>query len=240
MFKQNVIAHAKLVRVTLEKNKNKYSTVIPKFFIEEPSFIFDFTENNKELLQIDLSDIKSFTDYIESKLKKGGWRMGAGGYGEDRILYKRSSLFTGSSEPRSVHFAVDLWLPARTPVFAPIAGKIHSFQDNRHFLDYGPTIILEHLLDNVRFYTLYGHLSRDSLKDIFAGQEIKQGSKIAEIGDNVENGQWPPHLHFQVITDMLGKKGDFPGVVRPSEKKDYLMICPNPNLMLQLPSLANE
>ena len=38
---------------------------------------------------------------------------------------------------------------------------------------------------------------------------------IARIGTTAENGGWPPHLHFQLITDLLDRHGDFPGVADP-------------------------
>ena len=128
-------------------------------------------------------------------------------------------------------------LPAGSEIYSPLQAKVHSFQDNNHLLDYGPTIILEHELDGVVFYTLYGHLSRTSLTGLEAGKEIEKGQKIAELGTSNENGQWPPHLHFEIISDMLGKQGDFAGVAKVSEKEYYLNLCPNPNLILNLPNL---
>jgi hypothetical protein len=55
-----------------------------------------------------------------------------------------------------------------------------------------------------------------------------------------ENGQWPPHLHFQVIIDMEFKKGDYPGVCKLNEKEKYLRNCPNPDLILQMMQYAIE
>ncbi|HMB89916.1 MAG TPA: aminotransferase class III-fold pyridoxal phosphate-dependent enzyme, partial [Rhodothermales bacterium] len=43
---------------------------------------------------------------------------------------------------------------------------------------------------------------------------------------------------FQVITDMLGRKGDFPGVAPPSEREVWLGICPDPNLLVGIPDAA--
>ena len=63
--------------------------------------------------------------------------------------------------------------------------------------------------------------------------------QIATIGNKNENGQWPSHLHFQVITDMLHHKGDFPGVASVSEQKYYLTLCLDPNLILRINELEN-
>ncbi|MEP6913389.1 MAG: response regulator, partial [bacterium] len=46
------------------------------------------------------------------------------------------------------------------------------------------------------------------------------------------NGDWPPHLHFQIIEDMRVHEGDYPGVCSISERAKYLNNCPNPDLIL--------
>ncbi|HSI90676.1 MAG TPA: peptidoglycan DD-metalloendopeptidase family protein, partial [Adhaeribacter sp.] len=134
---------------------------------------------------------------------------------------------------RSLHLGIDIWAQAGTAVYAPLAATIHSFQDNAAYGDYGPTLILQHELEGTVFYTLYGHLDRASLKNLKPGKTIAKGEKIAEFGPYPENGDWPPHLHFQIIADMQNLKGDFPGVCKPSEKAFYVALCPDPNLILQ-------
>ena len=229
--------YARLLRRILAKISPTPRAVIPKNFLEDTPFIFDFTSENKTLSKIDLRNTTAFNQYITGALNKAGRMFGIGRYGENRTLYNVSPLFTSGGEPRSVHLGVDLWVPAGTPIFAPLPATVHSFQINDHFLDYGPTIILEHHLENAKLYTLYGHLSRTSLEMLAVGQNIKAGEMIAAVGKQDENGCWPTHLHFQIITDLLGYKGDFPGVAKESEKEDYLLLCPDPNLLLHLKGL---
>ncbi|MDP9249085.1 MAG: peptidoglycan DD-metalloendopeptidase family protein [bacterium] len=217
----------------LSNHAKSYAPVISGEFSQKQPFVFDFTKNNLDLKRVDITDIKAFENYVGLTLKKVGQKWGIGGYGENRVLYL-SNLFLDRDEPRTVHLATDLWLPSGTKVYSPLSAKVHSFQDNNNPLDYGPTIILEHVLSGIKFYTLYGHLSRSSLKNIKVGMKIKKGQQVATLGNSMENGQWPPHLHFQVISDMLGKRGDFPGVARLSEKDYYLSICPDPNLILKI------
>lgn len=137
--------------------------VIPQIFLKSHPFVFDFTKENKILSKIDLHDTRASSKYINDVLGKAGQRLGIGKYGEDRTIY-RSSLYTSRGEARSVHLAIDLFVPSGTPIFSPFNGIIHSFQDNNNFLDYGPTIITKHSLKDIKFYILYGHLSRSSLK----------------------------------------------------------------------------
>lgn len=207
--------------------------VIPKKFMENTPFIFNFTKENKILSIMNPYDTEGFIKYITQMLKKSGSILGVGKYGEDRAIYK-SPLYKRDDEARSIHLAIDLFVPSGTAIFTPLDATIHSFQDNNHFLDYGPTIILEHIVEGVKFYTLYGHLSRASLKKLIVGQNIKAGEQIARVGKLHENGRWPSHLHFQIITDILTFSGDFPGVAKPTEKEYYLKLCPDPNLILNI------
>ena len=197
------------------------------------------TASNPKLEKFDFNDIDRFIEFIDSSLREVNAVIGVGGYGENRVMYQHSQLFTPEQgEARSIHLAVDLWVPIDTPVFAPLEGSVHSFQDNVGLGNYGPTIILEHAVDGYTFSTLYGHLSKKSPNDLTVGQKIQQGQQVATIGDQNENGSWPPHLHFQIITDMLGNRGDFPGVARPSEREYYLTLCPDPNMILRIPALG--
>jgi murein DD-endopeptidase MepM/ murein hydrolase activator NlpD len=191
---------------------------------------FDFSPRNKAVERIDMAKRGTLQAHVAHTLTSVGKTWGFGGYGEDRSFY-RSPLFTKDGEPRTVHLGIDVWLPARTLVFAPIIGVVHSFQNNQHFLDYGPTVILEHTVSSVHFYTLYGHLSTDSLTGLSVGKEVPAGTELARLGTEAENGNWAPHLHFQIIGDLLGKSGDFPAVAKRSEKDFYLALCPNPELL---------
>jgi 4-aminobutyrate aminotransferase-like enzyme len=121
-------------------------------------------------------------------------------------------------------------------VLAPLDGTVHSFADNNGRLDYGPTIILEHEIEGgLKFFTLYGHLTGDSLNGLAKGRIFKKGERIGQIGTIGENGGWPPHLHFQIVTDLLGKSGDFPGVAVPSQREVWLSLSPDPNFILKIP-----
>jgi 4-aminobutyrate aminotransferase-like enzyme len=140
-------------------------------------------------------------------------------------------------ERRTIHLGIDIYKTSGSPVYAPLDGKVHSFKNNRSALDYGPTIILEHQIDAAdRFYTLYGHLSPDSLNGIKTGLPVAKGEVFGHIGEPETNGGWPPHLHFQIITDLLGETGNFPGVARPSERDIWTSISPDPNLIVGIPA----
>lgn len=198
----------------------------------------DFSADYGKLLQTTFSDTADFTAFVLQEMLKGNAYIGAGGYLENRIIYRQLKHFVqDGTSPRSIHLGVDLWTVAGEPIYAPLAGKVHSFAFNNQLGDYGPTIILEHHLAEMRFYTLYGHLSLNSLDELSKGKIFAAGEKIGEIGPYPENGNWPPHLHFQIIQDIQSYQGDYPGVCAPADLEFYRIACPDPNLILRIAEL---
>jgi peptidoglycan LD-endopeptidase LytH len=213
---------------------HKFHPIVPFDFKKETILHIDLTENNTDLHTLDLLNVEVMDEYISRKIREANAVCAVGGYLENRYIYRTTQHFQQSAEPRSIHLGVDVWTKAGTPVFAPMQGIVHSFANNDNIGDYGPTIILEHILEDNTFYTLYGHLNLECLEGIYEGKNIEAGDKIAEFGNYPINGNWSPHLHFQVITDMLEKKGDFPGVCEPSRKDEYAKICLDANIFLGL------
>ncbi|GAB3694253.1 hypothetical protein GCM10027592_14980 [Spirosoma flavus] len=219
--------------------------LLPFNFQSDTYLVLDFSATNPDLATLDLTDTSAFTDYVFGKLNAAGAKIGVGGYNEHRVIYRRSAHFNVVTEeapydgPREIHLGIDFWAEAGTPVFAPMDGIVHSFQDNANFGDYGPTIILEHQSNVTQkpHYSLYGHLTRASLDGLYEGKPFNKGEKLGEIGPYPENGDWPPHLHFQRMTDMLGLKGDFPGVCSLRDRAKFLTICPNPNEWMEIEGL---
>ncbi len=198
------------------------------------TMILDLSTGNPGMKNLDYSDTHGLGNLIFDEMQKKGFLYAYGGYMEDREVYRRSPLFAGQSEEaRSIHLGIDVWTPPGTPVYLPLDGIVHSFQDNATFGDYGPTIIMEHKLADETFFTLYGHLSRDSLETLRQGTQVRKGSIFCRVGDAPGNGDWPPHLHFQVIADMKGLRGDFPGVAFVSEQEKYRELCPDPGFFFK-------
>lgn len=195
----------------------------------------DLSSANDELLKFDIKCAVSFEEYIENHLTSNNAKVAFGGYNEERNLYQRSTIFKDQeTEERNMHIGLDLWIKAGTPVLAALDGKVHSYNYNEGFGDYGPTILLEHQLESQTFYTLYGHLSLDSLENIKIGSILKKGEQLASLGDASVNGDYSPHLHFQIIKNIADKFGDYPGVCSKNELPFYLENCPDPNLLLKI------
>jgi len=185
-------------------------------------------------------DVAAFTRHLDGQMRAANADLGIGRYDEVRGVYASDVFRTaGNDGPdwRTVHIGLDLFAAPGTPVLSPLDAVVHSVAINAAPLDYGPTVILEHRAgaEGPPFYTLYGHLSRESVETLRAGAAVRKGAVVARIGDPSENGGWPPHLHFQIVTDLLDRRGDFPGVASPDERTLWLSLVPDPNLIAQIP-----
>ena len=180
------------------------------------------------------------TARVFAMMREAGAAVAAGGYLEARTLYA-TPLFAGDAgERRTVHLGVDFFAAAGARVLAPLDGVVWASGENAQALDYGPFVILQHTTtDGDEFFTLYGHLSRESLPNVPVGREVAAGDVIATLGSADVNGGWTPHLHFQIITDLLDMGRDFPGVCSPSREAAWAALCPDPNVLLKLPVLSD-
>jgi murein DD-endopeptidase MepM/ murein hydrolase activator NlpD len=195
----------------------------------------DLSITNQELVKRNPENATEFEEFITDYLKKNNAEVAFGGYIEGRTLYKRSTIFRNNSVPeRNIHIGLDLWTKAGTAILAPLDGKVHSFKNNIGLGDYGPTIILEHEIENERFYTLYGHLSLESIEDLVVGKFFKKGEQIATMGQAAVNGDYAPHVHFQIIQNIEDHVGDYPGVCNTNDLNFYIENCPDPNLLLKI------
>jgi murein DD-endopeptidase MepM/ murein hydrolase activator NlpD len=194
----------------------------------------DLSADNADLGTCDISDPDACQEYINSVLARTGAVIAYGGYLEKRNLYRKYAEFSqGDAPDRDIHLGLDLWCPADTRVCVPMDGKIHSFRNNDKTGDYGPTIILEHHIHGITFYTLYGHLSVESLAGIQVGDRLSEGLYFAAIGTPDINVNYAPHLHFQIILDIGDYRGDYPGVCREADLPFYRNNCPDPGLLLK-------
>jgi murein DD-endopeptidase MepM/ murein hydrolase activator NlpD len=196
----------------------------------------DLSSKNPDLKAVNASSSEDLETFIWNHMQQHKAKVAYGGYLEQRDIYQRSDYFNQENPDteRNIHLGLDLWIEAKSPIYAPINGVVHSFKNNTNYGDYGPTIILKHSISNFEFYTLYGHLSRTSLDRKTVGAEVKQGEQIATLGTAKVNGDYPPHLHFQIIKDIQNYKGDYPGVSNLINLEFYRQNCPDPNLLLKL------
>lgn len=195
----------------------------------------DLSTSNTDLKTIQITDPEVCEEYINTLLKNNTGRVAYGGYLEQRNLYADKASFSGNpAAQRNIHLGVDFWCTAGTTVIVPLTGTVHSFKNNDTMGDYGPTVVLAHELQGYRFYTLYGHLSLESLDGLEIGKHFNAGTVLGSLGTADINVNYAPHLHFQIIRDLETYFGDYPGVCSWKDLDYYKQNCPDPNLLLKI------
>lgn len=211
------------------------------------------TINKKEVYPLDLSiagnwiggenefnNLTVFEEKLNKHQKEAPDKILAGGYLEKRALYT-SSIYVrkinDTFDRRNTHLGVDFWLPKNTPVHAILDGEVVCTANDTEHKGYGGLVILKHAVEDFHFYTLYGHNTVESVLKNNIGTVLKKGTQIAVLADAAENGDWVPHLHFQIMLTTLDFTNDFPGVAFESEIEIWKNICPNPNLLFKLKGL---
>ncbi len=206
-----------------------------------PSLVFDLGVGSRFLgADPGTLETEALTGRIFGEMRKAGVEVGVGRYDEARGIYL-SGLFGAGERPtderRTVHLGIDLFVEPGSVVHAPLEGVVHTLARNTAPQDYGPLVILRHQTDaGVPFFTLYGHLTVETLDGLSVGQEVGAGQPIARVGTPPTNGGWTPHLHFQIILDLLERGADFPGVAAASQRRVWTALCPDPNLLLGIPA----
>ncbi|AOE49915.1 M23 family metallopeptidase [Kangiella sediminilitoris] len=103
----------------------------------------------------------------------------SGFYGSQRVL---------NGEPKRPHFGVDVAAPTGTPVVAPADGIVRLAYDDMFYS--GGTLIVDH---GYGVSSTFIHLNSINVEE---GQKVKQGDKIATIG---ETGRATgPHLDWRI------------------------------------------
>ncbi|MEO1320970.1 MAG: aminotransferase class III-fold pyridoxal phosphate-dependent enzyme, partial [Pseudomonadota bacterium] len=184
-------------------------------------------------VQPDMLDIERAV----AALDEGGARAVLGRYDEARLVYGAPFYLSGThgaTDRRTIHIAIDVFLPAGTPVHAPLDATVHTADVRDAEYDYGGLVVLRHRTpDGTAFFTLYGHLAHDSVRALSEGQPIAAGQAFAELGGPDQNGGWAPHVHLQLgTTDAPG--ADWPGVVDPDQRDDWCALFPDPAPLLGL------
>jgi peptidoglycan LD-endopeptidase LytH len=177
----------------------------------DPIPVFDFTSS-----------------YDPGAVQSRGW--GIGGYNERRVqsMYNNADLY---DEARCIHMGVDIWGPSGTAVHAFSDAVVYAVEHHDSARNYGPTVITQHLVDGERLWALHGHLSMDTLDHVRPGQTVEKGAVLGWFGERHENGDWPPHLHFQ-LSRIEPTEGDMPGVVAPGDRSAALQTYPDPRIVL--------
>jgi len=220
----------------LKANSGSFSAIIRPDLSN--AMIFDLSVGSLELgTQAEFETPSQLADRLNTQLISNYAAIGVGRYNEARPFYTNDAgkiESTQGPEWATIHLGLDFFVQVDSPFYAPLSGVIHYID-----LDSAtPSLILRHTVEqdgvSVTFFTLYRHVQPDSLMGWGIGAEVAQDTCLGAVGGFPS--ALPIHLHFQVITDLLGLDAAFPGLVPPSQRAVWLGLCPNPNLIVGLPT----
>jgi murein DD-endopeptidase MepM/ murein hydrolase activator NlpD len=148
---------------------------------------------------------KEATEWWDNFCAENNVQLGIGPWGEKRTVYTDTAFESRfiEGQRRIHHLGVDLFMPAGTPLYTPLAATVVSVEIEREPLGYGGLVKLEHRPEGCPpFVTLWGHMAHEALGRLKPGQKLKAGDLVGHMGDIHENGGWTPHLHFEMTTDI--------------------------------------
>src|SRR5207245_1640043 len=212
------VPQSEKVRDWLQANAGSAASILETEVRSAPSMVFDLSVGSTFLgADPGAAEPGKLTQKIFSEIKQAGANFAVGRYDEPRSLYS-SPLFGASGDPtaerRTIHLGIDLFVEQGTPVRAPLDGVVHIVANNSAPMDYGPLAILQHETgDGEKFFTLYGHLAKDSISSLSAGQHVARGQHFGRVSV-------APY---------------FPGFADPSQRAVWTSLSPDANLLLVIP-----
>jgi Ser/Thr protein kinase RdoA (MazF antagonist) len=214
---------ARRIRDWLTTNRQNLTALMNPHPARQAKFVLNLGSPHEPLAAASAAQDHAGADHAYAELaKEHGFTLGLGPWGERRIIYTapffESVLVKGTR--RNVHLGLDIFAPAGTEMFTPLAAKVVAATINPEPQDYGGLLLLEHEPEpDLRFWTLWGHLEHASVRERRIGERLEAGARVARLGDQAENGGWVPHVHLQLSTAAY----DDVGIIRESVKRPSSM-----------------
>ena len=152
-----------------------------------------------------------------------------GRHGEGRLVHATGA---GPEEPASVHLGADVFVPARTPVLAPLAGRVIRRGERELLLatEHGLTLRLAGLAPA-------DELAAGDDVGAVAGpaEAVAAGDAVGTVAEPASGDRLPAHLHVQLAAAGIN---ELPGLVPASLAPAWLALCPDPGPLLGLDAAA--
>lgn len=176
---------------------------------------------------------------IAGELHRAGSAMGIGRYDEARFAsdaYRSIGKQDPVAELATIHTGIDVFAEVGTAVHAPLAAIVQRIVRGDGTRAGAAEVILRHRCgEGAAFFTLYRHLSPDSVAALAEGQTVEPGQVIGKLGSGDPGTGELPHLHCQLITDLLDGKEGFPAMVPVACREVWKGLSLDPNLILGIP-----
>ena len=189
-------------------------------------YYFDFSNRNKRCLSYDTGNFEAFQQAVFSELNATQHSWGIGRYLENRSTILRDFPQI-VDQGRVFHAGLDIVVPAGFVVHAPLNAVVFAVGKEEEPGSYGGYVVLKHELEDVSFFSLYGHLNSDHM--VQPGQEVSASTPLGRVGTYDDSGQWFTHTHLQVITEHAYQVGRmYHGYVSAEDLTDIERIFPSP------------
>ncbi len=225
--------------VLARRRDGALAPILPEGLRGSRSMLLDLSVGS-ELLGADPADLETgpLGSRIDEAMARARARVGIGRWNEARPIYLGPAFADGDhpiDDHRTIHLGVDFFVDASTSVHTPLDAVVEAVGDNRGYKDYGPVVLLRHEpVGAPVFWTLWGHLDAEVLSRLEVGDELAAGEVVARVGAPPRNGDWPAHLHLQMVLDPLGLGHDVPGVAPPRERSTWKAWFPDPSALCGL------
>ena len=181
------------------------------------------------------------TAWWDAYCAEHGVELGIGPWGEARTVYAGEMFESRFVEGirRANHLGLDLFMPAGTRLYTPLAAIVRSVEIEEDPLGYGCLVALEHAPQGCPpFITLWGHMAHEAGRRLKAGDRLEAGALVGEMGAPTENGGWAPHLHFQISTDTSLAARDILGVGEERYLPEWKELFPDAAELAGIPPEA--
>ena len=202
--------------------------------LEGEPYIADLSANSHLLKGLEARDQRAFQTVLEKEMGS------THSWGLSPYLERRDTLLGDCpqmvAEQRFVHLGLDIIVGRGTQLHAPLDAVVAESGYEEGEGNYGGYVLLQHESPDYRtFFSLYGHLNKDSLPT--EGTVVPGGRAFAEIGNFHENGNWFFHTHLQVITEQGKAEGYISkGYCNDKDLERIHDLCPSPLHLLIMPS----
>ncbi|MDW3192228.1 MAG: peptidoglycan DD-metalloendopeptidase family protein [Cytophagales bacterium] len=207
--------------------------VYPLFgdYLKGKPYIFNFSSNNPRTSEYNLTDFHEFNQMIFDEMERSSCQWGIGKYLEERknILRDYPNII---EEQRYYHLGLDIIVPYDTPMFCPLDADVFKIGKEQQIGNYGGYVMLKHEINEIVFYSFYGHLKTPHMVSV--GDKLESGEVFARIGQESDSGGWFCHTHLQILTQQAIDDGYTNwGYISPKMMTDLDKYFPSPYFLFR-------
>ena len=213
--------------------KNQISPIFEKQLVGNGVFI-SLANDSQVYKRIDIKNQVQLQEYADELMSQNQTNWAISEFGENRkFMFTQLGHHQMVQQNRFIHLGLDIWVPVNTIVHAPLAGKIVISEYESGEGNYGGLVVIEHIIQDQKIYSVYGHLNKDHLPK--AGTNLNAGQQFAKIGEMNSNGGYFYHIHLQVLTEKgYNQEMVHQGYTTEEKFKTIQDLCLDPRFLFSI------